>query len=79
MKKLGILSINLNKKVIKNEELVNLKGGYGSGSCYCQDSSGYVHFEEQATFPDCTPEYVRRWVETNCWPEHQAYSGCNCY
>jgi len=28
MKKLGKLSINLNK-VMKNEELVNLRGGYG--------------------------------------------------
>jgi hypothetical protein len=40
MKKLNKLTINLNK-VIKNEELVNLRGGYGSyGSkdlyeCFC--------------------------------------------
>lgn len=35
MKKLGKLSINP-EKVIKNEELVNLRGGdYGTGCCKC--------------------------------------------
>jgi len=41
MKKLGKLSINLNK-VMKNEELVNLRGGqyeYGySACCMCKDA-----------------------------------------
>jgi len=32
MKKLGKLSINP-ERVIKNEELVNLRGGYESGTC----------------------------------------------
>jgi natural product precursor len=32
MKKLNKLSINT-EKVIKNEELVNLKGGYTNGDC----------------------------------------------
>jgi len=43
MKKIGKLSINP-EKVIKNEELVNLRGGYGggSGSLYCKNSSGTV-------------------------------------
>lgn len=40
MKKIGKLSINL-EKVIKNEELVNLRGGYGGGEdlgkVYCFD------------------------------------------
>lgn len=36
MKKLGKLSINP-EKVIKNEELVNLKGGYG---CICICGNG---------------------------------------
>jgi len=44
MKKLGKLTINP-EKVIKNEELVNLKGGYGF-TCYCYEygsgSSFYV-------------------------------------
>jgi natural product precursor len=34
MKKLGKLTINP-EKAIKNEELVNLKGGYPSYNCYC--------------------------------------------
>lgn len=41
MKKLGKLSINP-EKVIKNEELVNLRGGYGGedpGKVYCFDCS----------------------------------------
>lgn len=32
MKKIGKLTINP-EKVIKNEELVNLRGGYGYGDC----------------------------------------------
>jgi len=41
MKKIGKLSINP-EKVIKNEELVNLKGGYGTsgGVCVCCTISG---------------------------------------
>jgi hypothetical protein len=40
MKKLGKITINP-EKVIKNDELVNLKGGYGEGpvSIYCYDAS----------------------------------------
>jgi hypothetical protein len=34
MKKLGKLSINPSK-VMRNEELVNLNGGYGGGFCTC--------------------------------------------
>ncbi len=35
MKKLGKLSIN-SDKLIREQELVNLKGGYtGDGCCYC--------------------------------------------
>jgi hypothetical protein len=40
MKKLGKLSIDP-EKVIKNEELVTLKGGYDKiGCCVCKDGSG---------------------------------------
>jgi len=41
MKKLGKLTINP-EKVIKNEELMNLKGGYNSGTCaaYCDMDDG---------------------------------------
>ena len=38
MKKIGKLSINP-EKVIKNEELVNLKGGYGNG---CDPEAGLM-------------------------------------
>ena len=43
MKKLGKLTINPDK-IIKNEELVNLRGGYegGSGTCGAKSSSGTV-------------------------------------
>lgn len=41
MKKLGKLSINP-ERVIKNEELVNLRGGYYGGSCTpVSKGSGY--------------------------------------
>lgn len=42
MKKIGKLSIN-SEKIIKNDELVNLKGGTYDGSClycWCKNSSG---------------------------------------
>ena len=40
MKKLGKLTINPDK-IIKNEELVNLRGGYdGYGGCFCLNTSG---------------------------------------
>lgn len=43
MRKLSKLTINLNK-VIKNEELVNLRGGYNwsSSSCGAKSSTGTV-------------------------------------
>ena len=44
MKKLGKLSINP-EKIINNEELVNLKGGYGGYGgqiCVCTNSSGVI-------------------------------------
>ena len=39
MKKIGKLSINP-EKVIKNEELVNLKGGYSGASVACSTGGG---------------------------------------
>jgi natural product precursor len=39
MKKLGKLNIN-SSKVIKNEELIALKGGYGGGDCHCMCYTG---------------------------------------
>ena len=57
MKKLGKLSINP-KKVIKNEELVNLRGG--AYNCYC---NGY-YLGEGSTASTCDS-----WCAscTGCW------------
>ena len=49
MKKLGKLSINP-EKIIKNKELVNLRGGYGGSNCeplteytcYCKDANNNI-------------------------------------
>ncbi len=47
MKKIGKISINP-EKVIKNEELVNLRGGYGGGygedlaAVYCYNGESYL-------------------------------------
>ena len=40
MKKLGKLDIN-QEKLMKNEELLTLKGGYGVCHCYCRDDFGH--------------------------------------
>jgi len=50
MKKLNKLIINP-EKVIKNEELVNLRGGYGDHWVSCKDSSGSGTCG--FTVPDC--------------------------
>ncbi len=72
MKKLGKLSINP-EKVMKNEELVNLRGGYGYGATccyastpgeYCNDSEAVM--EAWASFWDAAGYNVRcyrsRWA-----------------
>jgi hypothetical protein len=41
MKKLGKLSISP-EKIMKNEDLINLQGGYGDHWVYCKDWSGTV-------------------------------------
>ncbi|MFZ5430224.1 MAG: hypothetical protein ACOZDD_08330 [Bacteroidota bacterium] len=81
MKKLGKLSINPSK-VMKNEELVNLKGGYGGGyggdvSCVCKDFYGTIHYQGSTTW-DCGCYAAARWIRDMCWPQHQQYSYCNC-
>ena len=69
MKKIGKITINP-EKVIKNEELVNLRGGYESDpcTCTCQNIStyeciGYVF----APDGDCRTA-CREWIcgNTNC-------------
>ena len=57
MKKLGKLSINP-EKVIKNEELVNLKGGY-DGYCECWRNGSIMLFATSATCNDmCYEAYA---------------------
>ncbi|MBN2650610.1 MAG: hypothetical protein JXR50_12780 [Prolixibacteraceae bacterium] len=83
MKKLGKLSIN-QSKLLENEELVNLRGGYGGygagiAVCQCRDDSGIIILTD--TFDaGCSCDYQKldRWVETHCWPQHQPFSGCEC-
>ena len=63
MKKLGKLSISP-EKIMKNEELINLQGGYGGGLppcdtqlwlCYCADN-GEMMYVCNPTMPsgDCS-------------------------
>lgn len=82
MKKLGKLRINHNK-VLKSNELVNLRGGQGNNNntfCFCASSlggdpiiSGYLD-----SGCSCDPAYMDRWIIYNCWQEHWSYSGCYC-
>ena len=63
MKKLGKLTINP-EKVIKNEELVNLRGGYGgeggSNCCECVDMNNN------------TLGYIAGSTASECWEDCQA-------
>jgi len=59
MKKLGKLSINP-EKLMKNEELVSLRGGYeGMAVCVCTDSTGVIGniiLPVLCSTKDCTTE-----------------------
>jgi hypothetical protein len=52
MKILKKLSINP-EKVIKNEELVNLNGGYGTGCCACYIGGIFQNYIVGSTQSDC--------------------------
>ena len=52
MKKLGKLSINP-EKMIRNNELVNLKGGYGTGCCGCMSGINLVGSTASECYSDC--------------------------
>jgi hypothetical protein len=56
MKKLEKLSINP-EKVIKNDELVNLRGGYDPCPC----DPGYSYFYCQCWYPDWGTLEIRKW------------------
>jgi natural product precursor len=71
MKKLGKLTINP-EKVIKNEELVNLRGGYyadlcSAGTCYCCTANGYTQCSNSI---DLTDAFCSFWAA--------AGHPCNC-
>ena len=71
MKKLGKLSINP-EKVMKNEELINLKGGYDDGyeswyTCTCTDESGNIAFQEDIDINDWA---IDRYLNDLCWSGH---------
>jgi hypothetical protein len=74
MKKIGKLTINP-EKVIKNEELVNLKGGYGEDlqRVSCFDNSGYLGYIET---PYCPPESTRLSMCRDPYPDTM-YTHCN--
>ncbi len=74
MKKLGKLSINP-EKVIKSEELVNLKGGYDEGlqRVSCFSDSGYLGYVET---PYCPPESTQLLMCRSSYPSTQ-YTLCN--
>lgn len=74
MKKLNKLLIN-SEKIMKNEELVTLRGGYGDPcTCLCSDQNtgqwlGYLLSEEGFCPYDCayafpSPQY---WATGWCW------------
>jgi hypothetical protein len=64
MKKIGKISINP-EKVIKNEELVNLRGGYGGpGCCMCT----VVYYSgQQETLAACNGYTDCRDAERDLW------------
>lgn len=55
MKTLRKLEIN-SDKIIKNEELITLKGGYGSGCCQCNRVGENVGTIDSATIDNCSTE-----------------------
>jgi natural product precursor len=70
MKKLNKLQIN-SEKLMKNEELIALRGGYGTNCCACYDS---IHYGLVGHIPnssqincntDCVSYYG--WDITGAW------------
>lgn len=54
MKKLNKLNINC-EKIMKNEELITLRGGYGGACCWCYSSAGGGYHMLGATSSTCSP------------------------
>ena len=57
MKKLNKLQIN-SEKLMKNEELLTLRGGYGDNCCTCKEWDGTVINYIAATTPDIVRQIV---------------------
>lgn len=55
MKKIGKISINT-EKVIKNEELVNLKGGSYTGCCNCMHGTTVARVIVGSTSGSCNDD-----------------------
>ncbi len=72
MKKLGKLTINPDK-IIKNEELVNLRGGYDCGyiQCRCGNIQQWIGTCFTSPYPN-DPENAQaalQWAASICAPE----------
>jgi hypothetical protein len=71
MKKLGKLTINP-EKVIKNDELISLRGGYECPDhlyyCICYPPEEYKH-EQICSISD----FPYWWLDVNCW--HDPWPG----
>jgi hypothetical protein len=71
MKKLNKLEINP-KNLIKNEELLNLRGGYGGDGFTCMIGTKASFGEPGASFQldcsDCVWRYIKNITgEDHCW------------
>jgi hypothetical protein len=77
MKKLNKLGITP-EKILKNEELINLQGGYGGGSglyCRCEGYDGGSSFDLGSGY--CGPSDITSCAECGSWM--QAYYGFPVY
>jgi hypothetical protein len=80
MKKLGKLSINPSK-MMGNEELVSLRGGYYNNAyAYCAGSDGQPIISGSFDAGcGCDQAKLDRWITSNCWPEHYSTSSVECH
>jgi hypothetical protein len=62
MKKIGKITINP-EKVIKNEVLVNLRGGYGEDNVFCECGAGITFSYGDCS---CNQSQMDRNISSNC-------------
>jgi hypothetical protein len=67
MKKLGKLTISP-EKIMKNEELINLQGGYDGSTCAWEGGSGYTGQCNQSKFAVewWSQQFGGRWCCDSC-------------